>query len=262
MTPAQLAYSADLSESNDHKQTIEKHLPQVYYIAKRIHERLPPQVQLGDLVNEGVLGLLSAMRTYDATKSTFEVYAKHRIRGTILDSLRSLDWAPRELRRKAREIDHTINQLQTELGRHPSGEELSARLGMNEEELHQVLAKLDSAEMVSQQVMVGSDEGDFHDLIETAPDPGADPFTLVAHQETKEQLAIAIAELSEREQLLVSLYYREELTMKEIAAVLGVSQSRVSQTHSMIVTKLRVALHRGGRPPRSARRGIQEDRKW
>jgi RNA polymerase sigma factor FliA len=245
MSPA-TAYKKVLQSKDEQEQIILEELPQVYYIAKRIHERLPQHVPFEDLIHTGVLGLIDALRNFDPDKKVqFKTYAKFRVRGAILDSLRELDWAPRRLRRKAKRVDDAVNKLVTRLGRQPDEEEMAAEIGIDLPEMHKLLAHLDGLELVSQQVDHGSDRTETRDLIESAPAAESEnPYEQCLRTELKEHLAGIIATLSEREQLVVSLYYRDELTMKEIGAVLDLAESSISQIHSVALTKLRAALRR------------------
>ncbi len=224
-------------------QLILDELPQVYFIAARILERLPASVQLEDLVNAGVIGLLEAYESYDNTRNAqFKTFARFRIRGAILDSLRSLDWGSRGMRRKAREISEASVRLEASLGRRPNKEEVAADMKITLDQLDTVMANLETLQVVGQQTAGSSDNSEMHDLIESAPSREANPFDLCLQAEQKQQLAGAIEMLSEREQLVLSLYYKEELTMKEVAEVIGIALSRVSQIHNAAIGKLRSTL--------------------
>jgi RNA polymerase sigma factor for flagellar operon FliA len=215
-----------------------EHLPQVKYIARRIHERLPQQVQLDDLVQAGVLGLIDALHKYDpARNAQLGTYARFRIRGAILDSLRALDWSPRELRRQKRELQEAAAELQEKLGRAPTEEEICAALSLPVAEYHRLLAALDRLEIDH-----GRADSDAPPPIDTAVSPDPDPFALCQQTESRELLARLIAELPQREQQILSLYYFEELTMKEVGAVLGIGESRISQIHSALLARLRTRL--------------------
>ncbi len=244
MTPAETAYRASATNVDERNQIVMDELPQVYYIAARIRERLPQHVPMEDLVHAGVIGLLEAFRNYDASKSAqFKTFAKFRIRGAILDSLRDLDWGSRPLRRKGRQIDEAIAKLESKLGRQPTEPEIATELGMDIDHLQKILAQLNGLDLVGQQVTAAYDRSDTHDLIESAPSRGDDnPFNMCLEGEVRKHLAEAVSKLQEREQMVISLYYQEELTMKEIAAVLGVAESRVSQMHSLAMAKLRASL--------------------
>lgn len=245
MTQAEMAYRENVEEMADRDEFILKELPQVYYIARRIHERLPQSVSFEDLVHAGVIGLIEAVRSYQPGKSVpFNAFAKFRIRGAILDSLRVLDWGSRPLRRKGRRIEEAIAKLSAKLGRQPEEDEIAGEMGVSIEKLHEIVLRLDGLNLVCQQVNSSFDWGEKHDLIESAPSPDESPFDLRVRSEIRERLAEAIATLSEKEQLVISLYYREELTMKEIAKVVNLAESRVSQIHALVLPKLRAALQK------------------
>ena len=244
MTPAEMAYSMIAADAKSGNDLVMQELSQVYYIAARIRERLPQHVEMEDLVSAGVVGLLEANRSFDSSKNTqFRTFAKFRIRGAILDSLREVDWGSRLLRRRGREIAEATARLQLRLGRDPLEAEIAQEVEMDPEHLRKVVAQLDSLQVAGQQVASSSDQSDTMDVIESAPsldDP--DPFDLCLEGEMKAHLAEAISKLTEREQLILSLYYREELTMKEISKVVGVALSRVSQIRQAAVEKLRTYL--------------------
>lgn len=245
------AYTAWQTES-EREQLLLEQLPQVRYIARRIHERLPRHVPLEDLIHAGVLGLIDALHKFDRSKHVqFGSYAKFRIRGAILDSLREMDWSPRDLRRKARRLEEAHNKLRLELGRTPTEPELAAELGMDLRGLQLLLGEIDGLEIGSLRVASPRD-GKEEDLCEYLPDdPEETPLLLCLRSEMKELLTRAIAELPEKERQVLSLYYFDELTMKEVGAVLGVGESRVSQIHSMAVVRLRARMSEltGPRPP-------------
>jgi RNA polymerase sigma factor for flagellar operon FliA len=250
MTPAEAAYKTSAAVEGDRNDLVMQELSQVYYIAARIRERLPQQVELEDLVNAGVIGLLEASRSFDPSKnSQFKGFAKFRIRGAIMDHLRESDWGSRSLRRRGREIAEATAHLEAKLGRHPNELEIAAEMQLEPSHLRQIIAQIDGLHLAGQQAAVSNDRSDLMDVIESAPnldDP--DPFDLCLQGELKEHLAAAISKLSEREQLILSLYYREELTMKEIAEVVGVALSRVSQIRQATMVKLRESLaHLQGR---------------
>jgi RNA polymerase sigma factor FliA len=243
-----VAYQQEESSEAGRERLLLEQLPQVRYIARRIHERLPQHVPLEDLVHSGVLGLIDALNKFDAEKHVqFSSYAKHRIRGAILDSLRELDWSPRELRRKARMLDQAHAKLGSELGRAPTEQELANELGIELNELQQLLGNIDSLEIGSFSVE-GPEGGRDEDLSDLIPSPeNENPFHLCLEGELKVLLIEAIKELPERERQVLTLYYYEELTMKEVGAVLGVGESRVSQIHSLAMSRLRVRLQQANR---------------
>jgi RNA polymerase sigma factor for flagellar operon FliA len=232
------------------EQLLLEQLPQVKYIARRIHERLPQHVPFDDLLHAGIVGLIDALHKYDPGKNVrFASYAKFRIRGAILDSLRDMDWSPRDLRRKARRLEATMQKLQTELGHSASEPELAQAMGMTLEDFQHMLDEIRGLEVGSLQID-SLEDGRETDLSENIPGPPEqDPLSLYMKEERKQLLAAAIAQLPDREQQVLALYYQEELTMKEVGAVLGVGESRVSQIHSVAVARLRVALESAGCGP-------------
>jgi RNA polymerase sigma factor for flagellar operon FliA len=254
MTAAELAYKTSATSTGESDDLVMQELPQVYYIAARIRERLPQHVEMEDLVSAGVVGLLEATRSFDGSKNVqFKTFAKFRIRGAILDSLRETDWGSRYMRRRGREIAEVTARLEARLGRHPVESEIAREMQLEPEHLRRLLAQLDSLQIAGQQVAVSNDRSESLDVIESAPnldDP--DPFDLCLEGEMKAHLAEAISKLSQREQLILSLYYREELTMKEIAKVVGVALSRVSQIRQETMVKLKASLEHLQRKSASA----------
>jgi len=242
MTPVEHAYGEIFDEQERNRLLLEQ-LPQVRYIARHIHDRLPQHVPLEDLVHAGVLGLIDALNKYDSGKNVqFKTYAKFRIRGAILDSLRELDWSPRDLRRKARRIEEVSARLGNVLGRSATEQEIADELKMSLEEFQHLLGDLDGLDLGSLQAASPID-GQPDDLCEYLPsDPEDSPYFICLRGEMKQLLTEAIAELGDKEQQVLSLYYYEELTMKEVGAVLGIGESRVSQIHSLALVKLRSRL--------------------
>lgn len=235
--------SNDAGEFTDRNELILQELPQVHYIASRMLERLPQQVDLGDLVQAGVIGLLDAYRNFDQSRNAqFRTFARFRIRGAILDSLRELDWGSRAVRRKARDIAEATQKLQGVLHRMPTDEELAAEMEIDTDELQDLRTELNGLYLVGQETQSSYDEEGTHDLIDSAPSSWDNPFQLYAKAEERAKLIEAVAELTEREQLILSLYYREELTMKEVAEVVGIAVSRVSQIHAAVLVKLKRTL--------------------
>ena len=218
-------------------------LPQVHYIARRIHDRLPQHVALEDLINAGVLGLIEAQEKYDPAKNVqFKSYAGFRIRGAILDSLRELDWSPRSLRKKARQLEQAESKLRLHLGRPASEPELAVELGIPLEQLHHLLGELRGLSLCSLQTETSEHafEPDACDRLANSADE--DPFLLCWRSEMREFLARAVGELPARERQMLALYYLEDLTMKEVGAVLGVGEARVSQIHSAAMIRLRARM--------------------
>jgi RNA polymerase sigma factor for flagellar operon FliA len=218
-------------------------LPQVRYLARRIHERLPRHVPLDDLVHAGVIGLIDALNKFDHSKHVqFGSYAKFRIRGAIIDSLREMDWGPRDLRRKGRRVEEAERKLSLNLSRAPTEVEIAAELNLDLREFQQLLTELDGLEVGSLHLESPWDgkEENLCDYLPNAPEDT--PFFRCMHSEMKDLLARAVADLPEKEQQVLALYYFEELTMKEVGAVLGIGESRVSQIHSLAVVRLRGRL--------------------
>jgi RNA polymerase sigma factor for flagellar operon FliA len=230
-------------DKEERERILLEQLPQVRYLARRIHERLPRHVPLEDLVHAGVLGLMDALNKFDRSKHVqFGSYAKFRIRGAILDSLREMDWGPRELRRKARGVEEAQRKLSMELSRAPTEIEVAAEMHLELREFQQLLTELDGLEIGSLHLeppWSGKDE-DLCDYLPNAPEDT--PFFRCMRSEMKEFLARAIAELPEKQQQVLAMYYVEELTMKEVGAALGIGESRVSQIHSLAVVRLRARL--------------------
>jgi RNA polymerase sigma factor for flagellar operon FliA len=219
-----------------------EHLPMVRYLARRIHERLPQHVELDDLVSAGVVGLIDAFSKFDHTKHVqFKSYAQFRIRGAILDSLRTLDWSPRELRRKGRAVEEAIRSVTHKLGRVPAEPEIAREMDMGLSEFQQLLGELKGLEIGSLHLERTEDSGD-EELSYIPGSPDEDPLFRCLQGEMKQRLTDAIEELPEKERMVLTLYYYEELTMKEIGLTLGVVESRVSQIHSAAVLRLRAAL--------------------
>ncbi|QHS51143.1 sigma-70 family RNA polymerase sigma factor [Edaphobacter sp. 12200R-103] len=219
-----------------------EHLPAVRYIARRIHERLPQHVDLDDLVSAGVVGLIDALSKFDHSKKVqFKSYAQFRIRGAILDSLRTLDWSPRELRRKGRAVEEAIRALTQRLHRAPTEQEIAAEMKLSLAEYQQLLGDLKGLEIGSLHIERSEDSGD-EELAYIPGSPEDDPLFRCLKGEMKQRLADAIEDLPEKERMVLTLYYYEELTMREIGLTLGVVESRVSQIHSSAVLRLRSAL--------------------
>ena len=219
-----------------------EHLPIVRYIARRIHERLPQHVEMEELVSAGVLGLMDAFQKFDpAKKVQFRSYAQFRIRGAILDSLRTLDWSPRDLRRKGRAIEQAIRALTARMGRSPSEQEIATELQMELGDYQQLLGELKGLEIGTLHLERSEDSGE-EELAYVPNRPEDDPLFRCLQGEMRERLAEAIGNLPERERLVMTLYYYEEMTMKEIGLTLGVVESRVSQIHASAVLHLRSML--------------------
>jgi len=219
--------------------------PLVKYVAGRLGSGLPAHVDEGDLVSYGLLGLISAIDRYDPDRDIkFETYAIMRIKGAIIDELRALDWVPRSVRARAREIERAIGELESKLGRAPDDEEIAAKIGITEAELEESLTDISRSSIAAlDELWSVSGEGDQVSLLDTIEDSsGPRPADTLDETELRETLAEAIARLPEREKLVITLYYYEELTLREIGEVLGVTESRVSQLHTKAVLRLRSRL--------------------
>ena len=226
----------------DRDRLLLEHLPTVRYLARRIHERLPQHVELDDLISAGVVGLIDAFSKFDHTKQVqFKSYAQFRIRGAILDSLRTLDWSPRELRRKGRAVEEAIRSATHKLGRVPAEPEIAHEMDLGLVEYQHLLGELKGLEIGSLHMERTEDSGDEEIAYLPGP-PDEEPLFRCLQGEMKQRLTDAIEELPEKERMVLTLYYYEELTMKEIGLTLGVVESRVSQIHSSAVVRLRVAL--------------------
>ena len=243
---------SDSSACLDRDRVIVEHLPTVRFIARRIHERLPQHIELEELVSAGIVGLMDAMQKFDVGKDVqFKSYAQFRIRGAILDSLRTLDWSPRDLRRKGRAIDEASRTLTARLGRAPVESEMASELSLTLEGYQQLLGDVKSLEIGSLNIERGEESGEEELACVAAPDTD-NPFLRCMEGEMRERLVAVIDELPEKERLVLTLYYYEELTMKEIGLTLGVVESRVSQLHASALSRLRKEL--GAPKPSRARR--------
>jgi RNA polymerase sigma factor for flagellar operon FliA len=219
-----------------------EHLPTVRYLARRIHERLPQHVELDDLISAGMVGLIDAFSKFDHSKQVqFKSYAQFRIRGAILDSLRVLDWSPRELRRKGRAVEEAIQSLTRRQGRTPTEPEIAAEMEINLGDYQQLMGNLKGLEIGSLNMERGEDAGD-EELAYVAGPVEADPLFRCLQGEKRQHLIDAIEDLPEKERMVLTLYYYEELTMKEIGLTLGVVESRISQIHSSALRRMRLAL--------------------
>ncbi|MDE3137493.1 MAG: FliA/WhiG family RNA polymerase sigma factor, partial [Acidobacteriota bacterium] len=229
------------------------------------HDRLPSQVPIEDLYHAGVLGLMEALERYDPEKKVqFKSYAKFRIRGAILDSLRALDWSPRSLRRQAREVEQTHERLRQRLGRSPTELEVAEEMGISIEEYQHLLGDLGGLGLGSLEKETG-ENGEEGELLRYRPETDEDPYTLCLRSELQQRVAEAIAALETQEQQVLALYYHEELTMREVGDVIGVGESRVSQIHSAALVKLRSRLRRRAEEDAAAgavETGVAKERAW
>ncbi|HEY3438317.1 MAG TPA: RNA polymerase sigma factor WhiG [Actinotalea sp.] len=225
--------------------------PLVTMVAGRVGAGLPSTVEQADLVSYGMFGLIDAIEKYQTDRAVkFETYASSRIRGAIIDELRAIDWIPRSVRTKARAVDRAFAELEAELRRAPSEQEVADRLEIGVTELRAVFTQLSTVNVAALDDLIGagSERGDSLSLLDTLEDPGAtDPAGNVEAQETKLMLARAIERLGEREKIVLVLYYYENMTLAEIGRVLGVTESRISQMHTAAMLRLRTSLHESER---------------
>ncbi|WP_354701933.1 RNA polymerase sigma factor FliA [Paraconexibacter sp. AEG42_29] len=220
--------------------------PLVKYVSGRMASGLPAHVDEADLISYGLVGLINAIERFELEREIkFETYAITRIKGAIIDELRSLDWVPRSVRAKAREIERANAKLEHRLQRAPTDEEMAAELGIEVQDFLASLLQISNSTIAALDELwtVGDASGDQVSLLDTLQDPGApDPATVMDQTELKDRVADAIARLPEREKLVVALYYYENLTLREIGEVLGVTESRISQLHTKAVLRLRSRL--------------------
>jgi RNA polymerase sigma factor for flagellar operon FliA len=236
------SYSAsDLSPASERERLILEHLPQVRLIARRIQERLPENIALDDLISTGVIGLIAAIDHFDPTQNVkLKTYAEYKIRGAILDSLRGLDWAPRQKRRQAKQIDAAIAAAEQRLHRAPTEDEIALELGITIAEYHEWLVEIRGLNIGSLEC-AGSEQG--QDLLQYIPDTTeALPSTLLERSELERLVAEGIGGIPEIERTVLSLYYHEELTLKEIAQVVNLHESRISQLKTQAILRLRGRL--------------------
>jgi len=259
------AYEAHMP-AQDTDALVRRHGELVKRIAYHLAGRLPSSVEVADLIQAGMLGLLEAASNYTADRgASFETYAGIRIRGAMLDALRKLDWAPRSVHRKARAAAAAMRELEAETGVEAQDVEIAGRMGVTLDEYYKVVQDAASCRLVSLNETVGDDDSP----LVKAVDDGADPFRELVDADFRKALMLAIEDLPEREKLVMSLYYDEELNLKEIGAVLKVTESRVCQLHGQALVRLKARLvdwrdrrdcseseeksKRGGAPKRAAR---------
>jgi RNA polymerase sigma factor FliA len=231
------------AHASSRERLILHYAPLVKYVASRVATGLPSSVDQADLVSYGMFGLIDALEKFDPERGNkFETYAIPRIKGAIIDELRAMDWVPRSVRFKAREIEKAYSDLESILKRAPSEKEVAERLGVSLPELHEVINQISFVQVLQldEILSVGSDRGEQVSLLDTLADRGVDPTTGLESQETRGLLAAAINSLSEREKIVVTLYYFEGLTLAEIGEILGVTESRVCQIHTKAVGQLRL----------------------
>ena len=232
-------------------QLIVHYAPVVKYVAGRVSVGLPRHVDEADLASYGIIGLIDAIERFEPARNIkFETYAIPRIKGAIIDELRSIDWVPRSVRSKARAVEQSYAKLEASLHRTPTDAEVAADLEMSDGEFQSTLRKISFVGVVAlDEVFRGGDHSDRSTLGESLPDAAAGPMETFEVQETKEALIRAVSEMGDREKTVLTLYYYEGLTLAEIGEILGVTESRVCQIHTKAILQLRSRL---GEPERSA----------
>jgi len=223
-----------------------EYTPIVRYTAQRMAINLPKDVQIGDLIGAGVMGLIKALESFDATRDVkFETYATHKIRGAILDDLREQDWVPRSIRQKAKTVKNAYVELEKEIGRTPYDSEVAAHLNLKPAEFEELLSEIAPTSIVSLNEVIINNYGENMNMsfIDTIEDEDAvNPLDRLGTEDTKKILAKALMELPENERQVIALYHYEELTLKEIGIAMNITESRVSQIHSKAMLKLKAKL--------------------
>ena len=245
--------SKKLKNLKDYRSTVDpkvkdeiviEYAPLIKYIAQKIASRLPSNVELDDLISCGVIGLMDAIEKFDPSRDNkFKTYAEFRIRGSILDELRAQDWVPRSVREKAKLVERAYAKIEAAEGRPASDEEMCSELGINQEEFHDLINKAKSVSVLNIDDSASFNKGDkklISGLMEDSQ--SSNPFTAVANKNSREKIKEGIGQLPEKQRLVLSLYYYEDLNLKEIGQVLDVTESRVSQLHTQAIMKLKVKL--------------------
>lgn len=225
-------------------QLIMDYAPLIRFVAQRISARLPSNIEIDDLMSAGVIGLMDAIEKYDPSRDNkFKTYAEFRIRGAILDELRSQDWVPRSVRDKAKKIDRTYAELEQRFGRAVSDDEVSDAMGVEISDYYTMVSKVKAVTLLSIDELSGPNQNERKSLIECIENLNSkNPFTHLKSKDVRDLLVKNIEELPEKQKLVLSLYYYEDLNLKEIGRVLDVTESRVSQLHTQAVSKLRLKL--------------------
>jgi len=242
---AKLAAAQQSAKMARRDRVVLEHLPLVKAIAIRVHENLPVHVDVDDLVHAGILGLFDAASKFNPEKQVaFSSYAKHRIKGAILDSLRQLDWASRDMRRRHKQVEAATRELAATLQRNPTEQEVAQKLGMDPERWRNMMLDLRNVGLVS--ASTRSNENDDLPAPDFPTSPDTHPDSICAHEQLRSVLGVAMKTLPERYQKVVSLYYTAEMTMKEIGGILGINESRVSQIHKAALEKMQTVLQTNG----------------
>ncbi|GAA6121299.1 RNA polymerase sigma factor FliA [Acidovorax sp. FG27] len=227
----------------DRDAQIRQHVPLVRRIAHHMIAKLPPNVELDDLIQVGMMGLSEALSRYEAAQGVqFETFASQRIRGAMLDELREGDWMSRSSRKSQKDIEHAVQRIEQKLGRSPLESEIAQELGMSLDDYQSLLGKVRGTQLVYLEDMGRGDDDDDSFLDRHVADSEADPMAVLRDQRLKASLVAAIKTLPEREQYIMGMYYEHDMNLKEIAAVLGVTESRVCQLHSQSIARLRAKM--------------------
>lgn len=241
MTSALSMYTA--RGTLDHAETIERYGPMVRRVASQLIARLPANVEMDDLVQAGMIGLFDALSRYEANMGAqFETFAMQRVRGAMLDELRGGDWLPRSVRKNQRTIESAIHKAEQRQRRAPTEPEIAAELGVSVADYQSMLTDARGAQLVYLDDLGGGGDSDDGFLDRNLPSADAEPLEKLRDERFRKALVAAIADLPEREKLVMGMYYEQEMHLKEIGAVLGVTESRVSQLHSQAVARLRTKL--------------------
>lgn len=244
----------------DKDQLVHQYSQLVRRLAFQLMAKLPASVQIDDLIQNGMIGLLDAISRFEEGQGAqFETYAVQRIRGAMLDGLREADWVPRSVRREMRRVEETIHRLEHQYGRPPGEHELASALGMSLHEYQSLLQEARGHQLVYLEDLGGEQDEDYLERNLASNEP--DPLTQLEDRSLRETLIRAIEALPEREKLVMALYYDEDLNLKEIGEVLGVTESRVCQLHSQAIARLRVAAYQGENAPVQRRRGRPRQQK-
>ena len=244
--------SKKLKNLKDYRSTVDpkvkdeiiiEYAPLIKYIAQRIASRLPSNVELDDLISCGVIGLMDAIEKFDPSRDNkFKTYAEFRIRGSILDELRAQDWVPRSVREKAKLVERAYAKIEAAEGRPATDEEMCKELGVNQEEFYDLLNKAKSVSVLNIDDSASFNKGDKKLIAGIEDNRNSNPFNAVANKGSRDKIKEGIGQLPEKQRLVLSLYYYEDLNLKEIGQVLNVTESRVSQLHTQAIMKLKVKL--------------------
>jgi RNA polymerase sigma factor for flagellar operon FliA len=230
-----------INEEAHQEEVIKEFLPKIKCLAHRLSFKLPPELSTDDLISAGIIGLIEAMDRFDPDKNTkLKTYAEFRIRGAMIDEIRSMQWASRDVKRKISDVRKAYEDLEMQFHRYPEEDEVAKYLGLTLEDFYEILRSTNSANLIGLEDISASYSDGNMDFLECLSDPNAvDQLSSMVHKETREELGRAIDSLPEKERMVLTIYYYEELTMKEVGAILGLSESRVCQIHSQAILKLK-----------------------